>query len=233
MVRSLAALALALSACVPPPAARSPSPDAPALAPAAVRYLSLGDSFTIGTGSSPDAAFPARLAARWSAPRCAVTLRNPAVNGFTTQDVIDREIPEAGPFAPTLVTLAIGANDLVRGATLDRYRAQLDRIFEGLAAAGVPATRVVALPQPDWARSPAATSFGDPAEIHRTIVAFNAALREVTEARGGRYLDLFPLMQQQAAEGRVARDGLHPDASAHDAWAAAIAAQLGDPCAAP
>ena len=32
---------------------------------AEARYLSLGDSFTIGTGSSAAQAFPSRLAARW------------------------------------------------------------------------------------------------------------------------------------------------------------------------
>lgn len=46
-----------------------------------MRYLALGDSFTIGTGSSREQAFPARLAAR-----CAgrMELRDLAVNGYST-----------------------------------------------------------------------------------------------------------------------------------------------------
>jgi acyl-CoA thioesterase-1 len=236
LLLALALLSLAArcgTAPTPPaaaPATDAPAPDAPAAA-AQVRYLALGDSFTIGTGSSPDAAFPARLAARWTSPRCVVALRNPAVNGFTTQDLLDVELPVVRPFGPSLVTLAVGANDLVRGRSLDQYRSQLGRIFEALAAAGVPGDRVVAIPQPDWARSPAARSFGDPEALHATIVAFNEALRAETEARGGRYVDLFPLMMEQARAGRVAGDGLHPDAGAHDAWAEALARQLPDPCA--
>ena len=198
---------------------------------APVRLRALGDSFTIGTGSAPDAAFPARLAARWREGRCEVALRNPAVNGFTTQDLLDRELAHARPFAPTHVTLAIGANDLVRGRFADEYRAQVAAIFDALARAGVAASKVVAIPQPDWSKSPAASAFGSPDEIHTQIVNYNAALRAEAEARGARYVDLFPLMEQQAHDGLLARDGLHPNAAAHDAWAAALARALPSPCA--
>lgn len=186
-----------------------------------MRYLALGDSFTIGTGSSPAQSFPSRLVARWEA-RCAVVHRNVAVNGYTTQDVLDVELPEVRPFAPTFVTLAVGANDLVRGRTVAQYRAQVERIFDALAAAGVSPARVVTLPQPAWDRSPAGASFGDPAETARSIAAFNDALREVSAARGARHVDLTPLLRAQAERGLVAPDGLHPSAEAHDAWAAEL-----------
>ncbi len=208
-----------------PAAPRASAPDARA----AVRYMSLGDSFTIGTGSSPDEAFPSRLVARWSG-RCAVTLGNPAVNGFSTQELLDVELPAVRPFAPTFVTLAVGANDIVRGRTLDDYRAQVGRIFEALARAGVPSSRVVALPQPDWSLSPTGQRFGPQAVIHAQIVAFNAALREVATGLGARYVDLFPLMERQGRAAMFAPDGLHPSAAAHDAWAEALSHELSDVC---
>lgn len=200
----------------------------PAAAPAAPRYLALGDSFTIGTGSAAAEAFPARLVERWG---CGVQLTNPARNGFTTQDLLDRELPIVRDLRPTLVTLAIGANDLVRGSDEPTYRRQLGRIFDGLAAVGVEAGRVVALPQPDWSRSPVASAFGAPAELHARIVRFNQTLREVSEARGARYVDLFPLMEAQAEAGMVAGDGLHPSAAAYEAWADALVKVVGSPCA--
>lgn len=58
-------------------------------------------------------------------------------------------MPRVARFAPTLVTLAVGANDLVRGASIERYRAQVRRIFAAVLAAGVKNDRIVALPQPD------------------------------------------------------------------------------------
>ncbi len=215
-------LLVALAGCsVSHSAAPSPGPG-PALAK---RYLALGDSFTIGTGATPQQAFPARLAARAS---CAVELRNVAVNGYTTADVIEDELPALADFAPTFATLAIGANDIVRGSTPDQYRARLRRILAAVRAAGV--ARVVTVPQPDWSLSPAAQAFGDPAEIHARIVEANAILRDETAAVGGTYVDLFDLMESQARAGLIARDGLHPTAEAYDAWAAELARRGVGPC---
>jgi len=83
--------------------------------PSSIRYLALGDSFTIGTGTTPDKAFPALLAGKWRAAGRAVELLNPAVNGYTTDELITRELPHVAVFRPTFVTLLIGANDIVRG----------------------------------------------------------------------------------------------------------------------
>ncbi|APR79139.1 Lysophospholipase L1 [Minicystis rosea] len=206
----------------------SPSAISAPVQPAAheIRYLALGDSFTIGTGSLRTEAFPTRLSERWRAMGHAVVLQNLAVNGFTTQDLLDIELPQVASFAPTLVTLAVGANDLVRGSSTDRYRAQVRRIFAALAAAGVPAARVVALPQPDWSLAPAAADFGDPHEIARRIETFNGVLAEEAQRAGARFIDIFPRMRAEAKRGAFARDGLHPSASAHDAWAEEIAARL-------
>lgn len=218
-IRPLMALVLLLT--LPVAAARADPPPAPA-----IRYLALGDSFTIGTGSSPAQAFPARLAARWEGAGRRVVLRNLAVNGYTTQDLIEDELPAVRAFAPSFVTLAIGANDLVRGGTPARYRAQLRRIFALLQADGVPASRVVVLPQPDWSQSPVAAAFGTRAELAARIRVFNEVIREETLAVGARFVDLFPLMERQAGAGLIAPDGLHPSAAAHDEWAAALARAL-------
>jgi acyl-CoA thioesterase I len=215
-------LALALAGCsVAHSAAPSPGPGPIH----ATRYLALGDSFTIGTGATPQQSFPARLAAQAS---CGVELRNVAVNGYTTSDVIDDELPALAAFSPTFVTLAIGANDIVRGSTPDEYRARLRRILAAVRAAGV--ARVVTIPQPDWSLSPAAQAFGKPAEIHARIVEANAILRDETATVGGTYVDLFDLMESQARAGLIARDGLHPSAPAYDAWAAELARRGAGPC---
>jgi len=191
-----------------------------------VRYLALGDSFTAGTGSSPDQAFPVRLAARLRARGAAVTLENLGVNGYTTDDLVARELPRVASFAPTMVTLAIGANDLVRGSPLERYRAQVHSILAAIVAAGVPAARVYVLPQPDWSRSPVAADFGEPGAIRANIEAFNDALRAEAGAVGARWVDLFPTMRREAEAGMIARDGLHPSAAAYDAWAEVLLGQV-------
>lgn len=195
--------------------------------PASIRYLSLGDSFTIGTGITPEKAFPALLAKRWRDAGREVELLNPAVNGYTTDDLIARELPLVPTFKPTLVTLLIGANDIVRGGSDDqRYRKQLRRIYALLREEEVPGSAVVGLPQPEWSRSPAASPYGTTEALLARIRHFNAIATEEAENAGARYVDLYPLMHRQAAAEMLATDGLHPNAEAHDEWAKTLAERL-------
>ncbi len=214
-VLSIAGLALCAAACTSaratPPASEPGGPP---------RYLALGDSFTIGTGATPDQSYPARLTARAS---CRVELRNVAVNGYTTEDVIEEELTELTRFAPTFVTLAIGANDIVQGRAPDEYREHLRRILAAVKAAG--ARRIVTIPQPDWSLSPAARDFGESPAIHARIVEANGILRDETLAVGGTFVDLFGMMEAQARAGMIARDGLHPSTAAYEAWAVELARQ--------
>jgi acyl-CoA thioesterase I len=186
------------------------------------RFLALGDSFTIGTGTTPDRSFPAVLARLWTEGGRAVVLRNPAVNGYTTDDLIDDELPLVASFGPTFLTLLIGANDIVRGATEERYRRQLRSVYERLGI-DAPGARVVALPQPDWSLAPAGASFGDKGAIARTIERFNVIARAEGERAGASWIELFPLMREQARKSMFAADGLHPSAEAYAEWARVLA----------
>ena len=186
------------------------------------RFLSLGDSFTIGTGTTPDRSFPAVLARVWTERGRSVVLSNPAVNGYTTDDLIHDDLPLVASFGPTLVTLLIGANDIVRGSSEDRYRQQLRLIHERLDADASDA-RVVALPQPDWSMAPAGAGFGDLAAIARTIERFNAIARDEASLAGALWIDLVRLMREQGRKKMFASDGLHPSAEAYAEWARALA----------
>jgi acyl-CoA thioesterase I len=186
------------------------------------RFLALGDSFSIGTGTTPDRSFPAVLTRIWTERGRSVVLSNPAVNGYTTDDLIHDELPLVASFQPTLVTLLIGANDIVRGTTEDRYRQQLRLIHERLDADASEA-RVVALPQPDWSLSPAGSGYGDLAAIARTIERFNEIARDEAGRAGALWIDLFRLMREQGRKKMFAPDGLHPSAEAYAEWARALA----------
>ena len=238
MTRAAVLLALFASACTSEPvvtgdaptsthalatSAPRPAEPAPSAAPStAIRYLALGDSFTAGTGSGPDDAFPVRLVGRLKARGISVTLENLGVNGYTTDDLVARRASASRHSAPTLVTLAIGANDLVRGSSLDHCHVQVRGILAAIVGAGVPAGRVFVLPQPDWSRSPVAADFGERRVLQAKIEAFNDALRAEAAAVGARWVDLVPTLKREAEAGMVAQDGLHPSAKAYDEWAEAL-----------
>jgi lysophospholipase L1-like esterase len=165
------------------------------------------------------------LAELWAARGRDVVLRNPAVNGFRTDDLIAEELPLLASFAPTLVTVLIGANDIVAGSSEDRYRDQLRAIHRRIVADASNAA-VYALPQPDWSLSRAGPSFGEPAMLAARIERFNSITRDEAERAGATYVDIFPLMREQLRRGMLAPDGLHPSAAAYAEWAQALVHRL-------
>jgi lysophospholipase L1-like esterase len=162
----------------------------------------------------------------WADRRRIVALRNPAVNGYRTDDLIAEELPLVATFRPTLVTVLIGANDIVAGSSDERYRTQLRAIHARVRTDAADAS-LYGLPQPDWSLSRAGASFGTPMAIAARIERFNAIAREEAERAGAMYIDIFPLMRDQMRRGMLAPDGLHPSAAAYAEWAEALADRLG------
>ncbi len=193
-------------------------------------YAALGDSFTIGTGTSPSSAFPARLVLLQEARGCRFQLQNLAKNGYTTDEVVAHQLPEVPRTGLRLVTFSAGANELVRGIGEDDYRASLRRVFVLLRERLASGARLVVVPQPDWSNAAAARSFGEPATLAREISRRNEILREEARKVGAEYVDYSALTRELYANASVAPDGLHPSAEAHAAWARAIDQALGPLC---
>lgn len=185
-------------------------------------YVALGDSYTIGTGGPPSRSLPARLVERWRARGLAVELRNLGVNGYTTDDLIREELPEVRSFAPSLVTLLIGANDVVAGRDPETYRARLRHIVERLRGDGVDPRRLVMITATDWSRAPRGREFGDPAAIARLVDAYAHVAREEATRADARFFDVVPLSREQAEAGKFAPDGLHFSGEAYAEWAGAL-----------
>jgi len=209
-----------------PPGSEPSATDGGSTSARVVRYVALGDSFTIGTGSTPAESFPARLGSAWSGPACEVRVQNLGVNGYSSKRLINEELPVLASEGADFVTLAIGANDIVQGASAETYRSNLKTIVQAVGK-----TPLVAIPQPAWWKSPAAQGFGSPEELRQKIAQFNGILAEEVRAAGGSYVDLGALMIAQAERGELAPDQLHPSAVAYGAWAAELAKGTKNPCA--
>jgi len=94
-----------------------------------------GDSLTAGLGLTEDEAYPA-LVAQALAPRFpGWRVVNAGVSGDTTAAGL-RRVPWILKAQPTLVLVALGANDGLRGLPLERTEANLDGIITRLKAGG-------------------------------------------------------------------------------------------------
>jgi acyl-CoA thioesterase-1 len=190
-----------------------------------MRYLALGDSYTIGTGASGKAHnYPSILAARLTkAIGKKVGLTNPAVNGFTTEDLIANELGYLGKLRPQLVSILIGVNDLVQGRTLEQYRTSLVRIYDAVGALKLPMGQVVAISIPNWSVVPAAAGFGAPDDLKRLTDAFNQLAQKEASSRGFTWIDITDVSTSRTGSpGWISSDRLHPGDPQYAAWAEVI-----------
>jgi acyl-CoA thioesterase I len=187
-----------------------------------IRYLALGDSYTIGTGLEDEAQnFPSLLARRLTEETgIDVAVTNLGVNGYTTTDLIREELPVARTARPELVTILIGANDVVQGADEATFRANVTQIYGAVKDLGVRPERVLAISVPDFSPLPSAAPFGLPRHLRARIDAFNEIERMEAASRGFRFTDITAI-SRETNRGRdwLAADGLHPGPAQHRAFA--------------
>ncbi|NNF59138.1 MAG: SGNH/GDSL hydrolase family protein [Rhodothermaceae bacterium] len=186
-----------------------------------LRYLALGDSYTIGEGVAPEDRWPHQLVARLRAD--GVAIGEPeiiAATGWTT-DELNAGIDAADPQGPyDLVSLLVGVNNQYRGRDLEEYRTQFRGLLNrAIGFAEERVKRVVVVSIPDWGVTPFAAG-RDRQAITEAINVFNAVAQEETERAGTAWVDIAPLSRTQGAA--VGADGLHPDGEAYTGWTALI-----------
>lgn len=190
-----------------------------------IRYLALGDSYTIGTGASDESHnFPSVLSRLLAgATRTEVQLTNPAVNGFTTLDLIAKELDRVNGLQPDVVTVLIGVNDLVQNRSAEEYRAALVTIYDRIAAMHLAAECVASISIPNWSVVPAAAQYGEPRLIKAVTNDFNTIARKEALERGFTWVDITGVSTYRlGSPGWLAADDLHPGDVQYQAWAEVI-----------
>src|SRR5256884_1316769 len=149
-VARLLAATLTLSACATTPVVGVLPP---ASAPAPVVYTAIGASETYGIGATD------RYRQAWpqvfyndALPKSAV-LHNFGIPGATTAQALRDEVPAAVAVHPTVVTVWLNVNDLIRGVSPQVYGEQLGRLVHALRRNGQ--TRVLVANTPDLGKLPA------------------------------------------------------------------------------
>ena len=184
-----------------------------------MRYVALGDSYTIGTSVRPAERWPDQLVRALGPNEPTLELvANLAVNGYTSADLLRAELPVVDRLQPEFVSLLIGVNDVVRRVPLERYAANVGTTLDTLLAL-LPADRIVTVSTPDYTVTPAGADYGDPRRQHDGIVAVNDTLARLASDRGIAHVDIFELSSRAATDRRlVADDGLHPSGAQYATW---------------
>lgn len=185
-----------------------------------MRFLALGDSYTIGESVTEAERWPNQLAQLLKADQLAVEVTIVAQTGWTT-DELDTAIDRANPQGPyDLVSLLIGVNNQYRGRDANQYHTEFRQLLErAITFAGGEPGRVIVLSIPDWGVTPFAGG-RDPEQIAQEIDTFNAINKTEAEMAGVAYVDVTPISRQATFDPElIAGDGLHPSGKMYGAWA--------------
>lgn len=187
-------------------------------------FVVLGDSTSVGVGTTPENSYPVLLA-KWLGQSFRVRLEVVGAGGATTTDVAERQVKPALALNPDLILVEVGANDTTHVTPLGVVRAEMGKALDALGGGG--RTLVVAGP-PHMGTSPAI-----PRPL-RTVTGWRgAAVRRTIESevrkRGLPYIDLSAGTYRQFA-GDAPRyysaDWFHPGTAGYKLWAQVMFPQV-------
>lgn len=184
-----------------------------------IRYLALGDSYTIGESVGRDENFPSQLAHKLEEQlKKDVDVQIIARTGWTTDELqaaIDKEKP-AGKY--DVITLLIGVNNQYRGRDTTNYRPEFTALLEqAIHFAGNEKSRVIVVSIPNYGYTP----FGKnkQASITQGVDAYNSVAQQVAESEGIQFVDITEISEKGLEQpALVASDGLHPSVGQYGLW---------------
>ena len=185
-----------------------------------IRYLALGDSYTIGESVEEAERFPNQLAAMLAAKGVTVDVQIIARTGWTTDELWQGIQADTVTPPYDMVSLLIGVNNQYRGRSSEEYREGFIFLLnKAIEYAGGDAKRVIVFSIPDWGVTPFA--YGkDTTQIANEIDAFFKINLEESTNAGTHYVDVTPISRLALNDKTlIAGDGLHPSGKMYAEWA--------------
>ncbi len=185
-----------------------------------VKYVALGDSYTIGTGADPSEAWPVLLTKHLNDAGIKTELiANPSKNGFSTQNLIDMELPVFDKSGATFVTLLIGVNDWVRNVNASTYTQNLIYILDHVQKKLSNKNNILLVTIPDFGVTPQGSYYSNDRDVSKGITEFNDIIKAEAQKRGLPVADIFEISKNMKDNTELtAPDGLHPSAKEYAIW---------------
>ncbi len=192
-----------------------------------LKYLALGDSYTIGERVAEHQRWPVQLIAGLASK--GLQYYQPTViaaTGWRTDD-LKNAVQLAKPSKNfDLVSLLIGVNNQYQGKSPTEYAVEFEELLEmAIQFAHHEKSKVIVLSIPDYGFTPFGKNGQD--KISREIDHFNAINRSISEKKGVKYIDITDISRMGLSDTElVADDGLHPSGKMYGLWAARIVKEL-------
>lgn len=192
-------------------------------------YLALGDSYTIGEGTSLEENFPNQTA--WMLSNAGFSMEAPTIvakTGWTSEELqwgIKNQIEQQARY--DVVSLLIGVNNQYRSRDSEEYAKQFEELIQqAIQFAGSNPAHVFVLSIPDWGATPFAEG-RDRKLITKQIDLFNIINKTLSAKWKVNYIDITTGSRQASEDpSLIAGDGLHPSAKEYKRWAMILAAAI-------
>ena len=186
-----------------------------------IRFLALGDSYTIGQSVTYEKRWPTQLFDSLAALDYEVdTVNFIAKTGWRTDNLkswIDNIRPDSNY---NLVSLLIGVNNQYQGEPISRYLTDFPELLQlAIDFAGGKKERVFVVTIPDYMYTPTRNFFPNPDAVSRKIDEYNAIAEAYCDTFEVKYFNITSISRQGLDDTElVADDGLHPSGKQYSAW---------------
>lgn len=189
-----------------------------------MKYLALGDSYTIGEGVAEHERWP-ELWARLMSQQ-GHFIKQPvhiiAKTGWSTDELMQAIDAEGELGTWDYVSLLVGVNNQYRGRNVEEYKIEFKQLAEkAIHFARNKPEQVNVLSIPDWGQTPFGQASGrDSQHISIEIDAFNNAAQEVCYSLALQFWDITTITRENCQNPQMhTSDGLHPSGQMYQLWA--------------
>ncbi len=185
-----------------------------------VRYLAIGDSYTVGEGLETSQSWPSQLKRKLLENGVEeVELTVIAATGYTTREVT--QLVNTATFNKPfdIISIQVGVNNQYRGESVTQFGEELEDMFQTIASNYyLKDAKQVVVSIPDWGATPFGSSY-DRVQIAIEINQFNGLKRNTAEAKAVPFINITDISRTNPDDPElVASDGLHPSELMYSYW---------------
>ncbi|HEV8515957.1 MAG TPA: SGNH/GDSL hydrolase family protein [Cyclobacteriaceae bacterium] len=192
-----------------------------------VKYIALGDSYTIGESVLEKDRWPNQLASHLSkSNNKEVKTSIIATTGWRTDNLMNAITIAKLKDEYDLVSLLIGVNNQYQGKPIEQYVIEFEDLLKiSIRLAKGKKQNVFVVSIPDYGFTP----FGqkNQTKISKEIDQFNEVNRKITNQYNVKYINITDISRQGINEpSLVAADGLHPSGKMYTLWVERIVKEI-------
>ena len=187
-----------------------------------LRFLALGDSYTIGQSVPVNERWPVQLSDSLAARGILTdTLSIIATTGWRTDNLINaitnQDLQNRNY---NFVSLLIGVNNQYQSMPFSQYATEFPALLDSaIRYADGDKSHVFVVSIPDYAFTPFGQSTGNPSQISTELDEYNAFNRHIADSMEVKYFDITPISRLGIENPLyVANDGLHPSGIQYTEW---------------